>query len=68
MIKITDFWETRRVASMGEMRNAYKLLVGKQEEKTPLGTLKHRPIWKDYIKMDLKEMGREGVDWIRVSG
>jgi hypothetical protein len=27
---------------MGEMRNSYKILVGKPEEKTPLGRPKHR--------------------------
>jgi hypothetical protein len=26
----------------------------------------NRRRWKDNIKMDLKEMGREGVDWIDV--
>jgi hypothetical protein len=38
---------------MGEMRNAYKILVGKPEEKRPL----RRPglRWEDNIKMGLKE-------------
>jgi hypothetical protein len=46
---------------MGEMRNAYKILVLKPEEKGPLGRPRNR--WK-YIKMYLKEIGLEGVDWI----
>jgi hypothetical protein len=37
-----------------EKRNAYKILVGKPEGKTPLG--KSRCIWKDNIKMDLIEI------------
>jgi hypothetical protein len=37
---------------MGEMRNAYNILVGKLERKRPLGRLRRR--WKDNINMDLK--------------
>jgi hypothetical protein len=48
------------VACMGEVRNAYKILVGKSEEKRPLGRPKHR--WKDNIRMDLREIGWMGVD------
>jgi hypothetical protein len=40
---------------MGEMRNAYKLLVGKPEEKRPLGRPRRR--WVDNIRMDLGEVG-----------
>jgi hypothetical protein len=39
---------------MGEMKNAYKILFGKPEEKKPLGRPRHR--WKDNIEVDLKEM------------
>jgi len=39
------------VARMGEMRNAYKILVGKPERKTTLGRRRH--IWEDNIRMDL---------------
>jgi hypothetical protein len=39
------------VARMGENRNSYRILVGKPEEKGPLGRPRHR--WKDNIKMDL---------------
>jgi hypothetical protein len=38
---------------MGEMRNAYKILVGKPERGRPLGRLSH--IWEDNIKMDVRE-------------
>jgi hypothetical protein len=47
---------------MGEKRNAYKILAGKPEGKRPLGRPRHR--WVDNIKMDLREIGWDGVDWI----
>jgi hypothetical protein len=50
------------VARMGENRNAYKALVGKQEGKRPLGGPRRR--WVDNIKMNLREIGWDGVDWI----
>jgi hypothetical protein len=50
------------VAGMGEKRNAYRLLVGKPEGKRPLGSRRRR--WVDNIKMDLLEIGWDGVDWI----
>jgi len=36
------------VARMGEMRNEYKVLVGKPEGKRPLGRPKHR--WEDILE------------------
>jgi len=41
---------------------AYSVLVGIPERKRPLGRPRSR--WEDNIKMDLQEMGREGMDWI----
>jgi hypothetical protein len=38
----------------GELTNAYKILVGKLEDKRRLGRPRHT--WEDNIKMDLKEM------------
>jgi hypothetical protein len=49
---------------MGEMRNAYKILVGIPERKRPVGSLRHRG--KDNIRMYLSEIGWEVVDWIHV--
>jgi hypothetical protein len=49
-------------ATMGEKRNAYRILVGKPEGKTPLGRPRRR--WVDNIKMDLREIGWDGVDSI----
>jgi hypothetical protein len=50
---------------MGETKNAYRILVGKPEGKRPLG----RPIcrWVDNIKMDLREIGWGGMDWIELA-
>jgi hypothetical protein len=50
---------------MGEKRNAYRLLVGKPEEKRPLGRPRRR--WVDNIRMDLGEVGWGGVDLIVVA-
>jgi hypothetical protein len=47
---------------MTEKRNAYRLLVGKPEGKTPLGRPRCR--WVDNIKMYLLEIGWGGLDWI----
>jgi hypothetical protein len=54
-------WEGH-VARMGEMRSAYRLLVGKPEGRRPLGRPRRR--WLDNIRMDLVEVGWGDVDWI----
>jgi len=53
------------VACMGEKRGVYTVLVGKPEGKRPLGKPGHR--WQDNIKMDLREMGRGGMDWNKLA-
>ena len=50
------------VASMGEGRGVYRVLVGKLEVKRPLG--RPRRGWENNIKMDLQEVGCGGMDWI----
>jgi hypothetical protein len=51
---------------MGEKRNAYRILVGKPEKKRPLQRTRR---WqKDNFKLDLREIGWGGVDWIGTSG
>jgi hypothetical protein len=49
---------------MGGMRNSYNISGAKLEGKRPLG--KPRCRWKDNIRMDLRVIGWEGVDWILV--
>jgi hypothetical protein len=46
------------VAHMGEIRNAYKILVWRCEGKTILG--RHGHEWEDTVKMALKEIKQEG--------
>jgi hypothetical protein len=44
----------------GEKRNAYRILVGKSEEKRPLG--RPRRGWLDNITMNLREIRWGGMD------
>jgi len=53
------------VASMGESRGIYRVLVGKPEGKRPIVRPWRR--WDDNIKMDLREVGCKGMDWIELS-
>jgi hypothetical protein len=54
------------VVHMEEMRNAYKILVGKPDGKILFGTHRHR--CEDNIKIDFREIGMmEGIDWIHVA-
>jgi hypothetical protein len=48
--------------STNEKRNAYGILVGKPEGKRPLGRPSRR--WVNNVKMDLRETGFDGMDWI----
>jgi hypothetical protein len=41
---------------------SYRILVGKPEGKRPLGRPRRK--WVDNIKIDLIEIGWDGVDWI----
>jgi hypothetical protein len=50
------------VARMGEKRNACRIFVGKPEGKRPLGRARRR--WVNNIKMDLRDIGWDGMDWI----
>jgi hypothetical protein len=50
---------------MGEVRNAYIILVGKPEGRRPLGRPRRK--WEDNIKMDLGEIGFGDVDWIHLA-
>jgi hypothetical protein len=50
------------VARMETKMNACRILVGKPEGKRPLGRSRRR--WVNNIKMDLREIGWDGMDWI----
>jgi hypothetical protein len=45
--------------------NAYRILVGKPEGKRQLGRTRH--MWVDNIKMNLREVGWGGIDWINLA-
>jgi hypothetical protein len=62
MMKSRRMRWAEHVARMGQKRNAYRLLLGKPEGKIPLGRSRRR--WVDNIKMDLREIGCDEVDWI----
>jgi hypothetical protein len=53
------------VARMGERRGVYRVLVGRPKGKRPLGRPRHR--WENNIKMDLREIGVDGVNWIQLA-
>jgi hypothetical protein len=50
---------------MGEGRDVYRFFVGKPEGKRPLG--RPRRMWDDNIKLDLREVGLDGANWIRLA-
>jgi len=50
---------------MGERGDIYGVLVGKPEGKRLLGRPRGR--WEDNIKMNLQEVGCEGMDWIELA-
>jgi hypothetical protein len=53
-------WEGH-VVRMGKM-NTYIIWMGKAEGKIPLRRPRRR--WVDNIKIDLREIGWDGMDWI----
>jgi hypothetical protein len=50
------------MARMGEGRGVYRVLVGRPKGKRPLGRPRHR--WEDNIKLDLRKIGIDRVNWI----
>ena len=52
---------------MGEKRGVYRVLVGKTEEKRPLGRPRRK--WEYYSEMDLRKWdvgARTGSSWLRI--
>jgi hypothetical protein len=62
MIKSKRMRWPGHVAQIREKRNAYRIFVGKPERKGPLGRPRCR--WVENIKIDLREKGWDGMDWI----
>jgi hypothetical protein len=52
----------RACSTNREKRDAYRILVGNPEGKRPLGRSRRR--WVENIKIDLREIGWNGGDWI----
>jgi len=52
-------------STYGERRGVYRVSVGKPVRKKPLGRPRHR--WGHNIKMDIQEVGCEGINWIDVA-
>jgi hypothetical protein len=53
------------MARMGEGRGVYRVLVGRPEGKRPLGRPRHS--WEDNVKIDIREIGIDGANWIRLT-
>jgi hypothetical protein len=53
------------VARIGERRGVYKILVRRYEGRRALGRPRRR--WDDSIKMGLREVGWEVIDWIELA-
>jgi hypothetical protein len=56
---------TGQVVRMGEGRGVYRVLFRRPEGKRPLGRPRFR--WEDNIKMDRREIGIDGANWIRLA-
>jgi len=65
MIKSRRIRWAGHVTRMVEIRKAYNILVGKPEGKRPLEIPRSR--WVDYIRLELREIRWEGVDWMQLA-
>jgi len=50
---------------MGEMKNTYKILIREPEGRRPLRKCRHR--WEDNIRIDVRVIGSEDMDWIHLA-
>jgi hypothetical protein len=50
------------VARIGALRGEYRVLVGRHDERIPLGRPRSR--WKDNVKIDIEEVGWGSMNWI----
>ena len=53
------------VARMGDRRGVYRVMMGKPEGKRPLGSSRRK--WEYNIKIDLREVGCRGMDWVKLA-
>jgi hypothetical protein len=65
MIKSRRMRWAGHAARMEEGRGVYMVLVGRPERKRPL--VRPRRRWEDNIKMDLRELGTDEANWIRLA-
>jgi hypothetical protein len=65
VIKARRMMWAGHVARRGEESGVYRFLVGRPEGKRPLGRSRRR--WEDNIKMDLREIGINGENWIQLA-
>jgi hypothetical protein len=65
VIKSRRMRRAGHVARVGEGKRVYRLLVGMPEGKRPQGRPRRRR--EDNIKMDLREIGIDGANWIRLA-
>jgi hypothetical protein len=67
-VRVIKSWRMRcagHAAHMGERRGVYRVLVVRSQVKRPLGRPRRR--WEDNIKMDLREIGIDGANWIQLA-
>jgi hypothetical protein len=65
MIKSRRMKWAGHAARMGEGRGFQRVLVGRPERKGPLGRPRRR--WEGNIKMDVREIGIDVANWIRLA-
>jgi hypothetical protein len=65
VIKLRKMRWAGHMAPMGEGEGVYRILVGRPEGKRPLGRRRRR--WDDNIKLDLREIGIDGANWIQLA-
>jgi len=53
------------VSRIGDIRNTYKILVGKPEGRRPFGRPRRRMEAK--VRLDLREAGGDPVNWIHLA-
>jgi len=59
-----DTLQRPHCSAYGERRGLHAVSVGKSQGKRPLGRPRRR--WKNYIKMDIEEVGCGVTDWIHL--